>query len=421
MSRVLGLLSIVITACAAPAVSNERLAGSGKLPNGEEAEETGGNEEEQTSDPKPGTNETGGDPTAPPFDTKELDAFINAKLKATPGVPGVSIALVKGSKVVAARAYGLADRAKNAPMKTETILEVASISKTFTAVAIMQLAADKKIAIDTDISTYLGRTLRNPRATTTPITTKMLMTHTSSILGNDEALDSLFVDSADSTLPLGDLSRQFLEQGGRYYTAQSFSTSLPGSTWSYCNLCVGIVGHLVERASQKTLAAQTKEKIFTPLAMTSTTWHLADTDKARLVTPYSVNPQTGVAEAMPHFGIPDWPAGSLKMTASDLGRFAADLASGQSKILTKASLDEMLKVHLAAGPRNPDQGLAFMREMVLGKATWGHRGALPGIASLYSFRANEGMGFVILANADVEVAEATLDAIQEKAYELLSK
>jgi CubicO group peptidase (beta-lactamase class C family) len=407
------LLSSLLIACGGPAPPDERVAGKGKLP-----EEQRGEGEQREGPP---TNPSGGDPTAPAFDTKEIDAFVDGKLKATPGIPGISIALVKGGKVVAARAHGLADREANQPMKPETILEVASISKTITGVAMMQLVGEGKIGLDTDLSMYLGRTLRNPRFTSTAITPKMLATHTSSIVGNDEALDALFVNDADSTLPLEALPRQFLEQGGQYYSTQSFATTAPGTTWRYCNLCVGIVGHLVEKVSGTTLTARTKEKIFTPLGMTSTAWMLAETDKSRLVTPYSINPRTGQAERTPHFGLPDWPAGSLKMTATDLARFAAELSTGGAKLLPKTALDSMLKVHFTAGTRNPDQGLSFMRWSVGGKDVWGHDGALPGIASVFSFLPNEGLAVVVLANADTEVAEPTLLSIHEKAYAELAK
>ncbi len=415
----LALLPIVISACSGASLSNERIAGEGTLP---EETSSGATEREQRNEERgtPPSNESGGDPGAPAVDTKELDAFVEGQLEATPAIPGISLALVKGGKVVAARAYGLADRERNAPMKTDTILEVASISKTFTGVALMQLVAEGKVSLGADISTYLGRTIKNPRFAA-PITTKMLLTHTSSILGNDQALDSLFQPDADSPMPLSELSAQFLVQGGRYYTTQTYSTSAPGSQWAYCNVCLGVVGHLVERVAGTSLSAHTKEKIFTPLGMTSTSWLLADTDRARLVTPYSVDPRTGQAERVPHFGLPDWPAGSLKTTALDLARFAAELSSDGTKILPKTELDEMLKVHFAAGTRNPDQGLTFMKDKVAGREVWGHNGALPGIASVYSFVRSQGLGVVVLANTDVEVADPALRAIETKSYEVLSR
>jgi CubicO group peptidase (beta-lactamase class C family) len=366
----------------------------------------------------PDAKNPGEEPPGPPFDTKDLDAFVEQRLAAA-SIPGVSVALVKGGKVVAARAYGLADRETNRPMQADTILEVASISKTVTGVALLQLVAAGKVALDADISTYLERPIRNP-GFAQAITPKMLVTHTSSIRSDNESLGALFVENADSTLPLADLTREFLEPGGRHYAGSTFSGSAPGTAWDYCNVCIGLVGHIVERASGTSLQALTKKTIFAPLGMSSTAWTLAETDRARLVTPYAVNPSTQKAEATPHFGLPDWPAGSLKTTASDLAKFAAAMSTGGGSILPKAEVDEMLRVHFPGGGRTaPDQGLSFMRERAGGVDTWGHSGSLPGIASVMSFRANEGMAVVVLANTDVEVAEPTLLAIQDKAYELL--
>lgn len=102
------------------------------------------------------------------------------------GVPGVGAAVIKNGRLVYENTLGSRyidneNPQNNLPLTRDTKLRIASISKVFVAAAYMQLAEQGKIDLDADISRYLGFTLRNPNYPDTPITSKMLLSHTSSL------------------------------------------------------------------------------------------------------------------------------------------------------------------------------------------------------------------------------------------------
>lgn len=102
------------------------------------------------------------------------------------GVPGVGAAVIKNDRLVYEKTFGSRyidneNPQNNLPLTRDTKLRIASISKVFVAAAYMQLAEQGKIDLDADISRYLGFTLRNPNYPDTPITSKMLLSHTSSL------------------------------------------------------------------------------------------------------------------------------------------------------------------------------------------------------------------------------------------------
>lgn len=373
------------------------------------------------------TQPPGPDPSVAldPNDAKAFDAFVADKMTAGK-IPGITLAIVRSGKLAYAHAYGLADKEANKPMSTQSIIEIASISKTVTGLSLMQLEDAGKVALDEDVSKYLLKPLRNPRFPNDPITLRQLMTHTSSIESNDQVLDPLFAEGADSPTSLADLTAQYFYTGGRQYSINNFGTTKPGTTMSYCNICIALVGYVVERVSGKPFQTYTKENVFAPLGMTSTTWLLAETDKTRLATPYEINPRTGAQSPAPHLGLPDWPAGSLKTTASDYALYLAAISSGgaagDKRLLPKAKMDDMLRVQLPAAAAG--QGLVFYESNRNGATVWGHNGSLPGISSIMDFTPGTGNGVVVLTNTDWPESpnpEPALVTIETKALELAAK
>lgn len=346
-------------------------------------------------------------------DAKELDDYVASRMSAGK-VPGVTLAVFRSGKLAYAKGYGLANKATNKKMAPDTIINVASISKTITGVALMQLEAAGKVKLDDDVSKYTGVVIKNPRFPNDPITLRMLLTHTSSIVSNDAQLEQAYAADADASVTLAQVVQGSFTQGGRWYTPQIFGNTRPGTSFSYCNVCLATVGLVVERVSGVPFAKFTKDNIFTPLGMSSTTWLLADTDKSRLATPYS-GPQQ---RPEPQIGLPDWPAGSLKTTASDLAAFASAVAL--AKILAKPSVDQMLKPQAPSAPG--PWGLVFYETDYAGIRAWGHGGDLYGIGTVYGFTTSKADGAVALANADrSQTGPSPVDMIEEKAIAIATR
>ena len=133
-------------------------------------------------------------------------------------------------------------------MTADTVLNVASISKTFTNAAVLQLWEDGRIDLDDDVNRYLPFRLVHPRHPGTAITFRHLLTHTASI-GDGEAYDSSYA-CGDPAVSLGDWIEGYLVAGGKYYDAEeSFLDAEPGETYSYSNVGFGLLGFLVEHIS----------------------------------------------------------------------------------------------------------------------------------------------------------------------------
>jgi CubicO group peptidase (beta-lactamase class C family) len=109
-----------------------------------------------------------------------IDAWIERTREAY-HVPGVAVAIVRHGELLRARGYGWADLERRVPMTADTLLNVGSVSKTVTAIAVMQLWERGALRLDDDVNDYLPFAVRNPRHPDVPITARQLLAHRSSI------------------------------------------------------------------------------------------------------------------------------------------------------------------------------------------------------------------------------------------------
>lgn len=175
---------------------------------------------------------------------------------------GLSVRLIAGDTTVLEYQNGLAVIEDRIPVTDSTIFRIASISKTFTAIALMQLHESKQVDLEADVSEYLGWSLRNPEYPDTPITLNMLMNHRSSIRdgnGYGSFVSSMFNE------PLN-ISSLFLPDGA-YFTTDMFATHEPGAFFSYTNCSWGLIASVVEKVSGMTLEDYCITHIFKPMEM----------------------------------------------------------------------------------------------------------------------------------------------------------
>ena len=111
---------------------------------------------------------------------EKAEAAIQQLMQSTP-VVGLSVAVVKDNKIIYNHSFGYKDFENRLPLNNDHIFRIASISKSFTTTAILQLVAKKKISLDQDVSELVGFKIRNPKFPNTVITLKMLLSHRSSI------------------------------------------------------------------------------------------------------------------------------------------------------------------------------------------------------------------------------------------------
>jgi len=159
---------------------------------------------------------------------------------------------------------GKSDFTRNINSSVETKYRIASISKTITAIAIMQLVEQNLLDLDADISSILGYSVQNPNNPTIPITTRMLLSHTSTIV--DGTTYSSFLSATVNNNPIPNLS-EILTASGSFYTTGQFNNTVPGTYFNYSNINYVILGTIIEKVSNTRFDLYCKQNISTPLGI----------------------------------------------------------------------------------------------------------------------------------------------------------
>jgi CubicO group peptidase (beta-lactamase class C family) len=191
----------------------------------------------------------------------ERDAFIRERMAAS-YMPGVAACIIQDDRITWSGGYGWADVEKQVPMTPDTIMNIASVSKTITTTALMQLWEKKKFRLDDDVSDYLPFSIRNPRYPEISITFQHLLTHTSSITDSQTYEDNYSCENPSSLL---DWIAGYLIPNGAFFDAdENFLSQPPGGRFKYSNVAFGLVGLLVEFVSGDSFAAYCRKNIFKP-------------------------------------------------------------------------------------------------------------------------------------------------------------
>ena len=356
------------------------------------------------------------------------------ELARTKGV-GMACAIAGPGRVWWSDGFGLADVGHQRPMLADTLINVASVSKTVTATAVMQLWEQKRFDLQGDVARHLPFPLRNPHFPDVPITFEQLLTHRSSIRDNGPAYDRTYV-CGDSQVALGEWLKEYFTPGGVYWGEDNWHQWPPGTAnpppepQTYSNVGFGVLGYLVELLGRRPFPALCREGIFDPLGMRYTGWLLRDIDVTRHATPYLHVPDHMTAEEVAFYGplaapgrdlksvspgtlVPlrpygyaNYPDGSLRTSANELARFlAAYLAQGQaygSRLLEPSTLALMFSGnhfggHLCWGTRTLPDG----RSVIL------HSGADAGVSSVIAFESSSRVGVVCVRNFKVAKEDNT--------------
>ncbi len=248
-----------------------------------------------------------------------IDAAMQA-LIAKNEVAGAVTAVVTKDRVLDLETIGYADVAAKRPMSTDTVFWIASMTKPVTGVAVLMLQDEGKLSVADPVAKYLPEfaNLKTPSGKPANLTLTQILTHTS---GLGEASGP----AAQSARTLADLVPIWLAAPMQYE---------PGAQWKYTQSGINAAARIVEVVSGMTFDVFVQKRIFDPLGMKDTTFYPTDAQRARLVTAYAKNKDTGVLEAVPprpEFGPRDRPPqgnGGLYSTAPDYARFAQMLLSG---------------------------------------------------------------------------------------------
>lgn len=253
--------------------------------------------------------------------------------------PGGVVLVLRQGKVIARRAYGLANVELKVAMQPELRFRIASISKQVTAVAILQLVQAGAI----DLEAPIGRYLRNPPASWAPITVAQLLNHTSGLVSPGDVTPELKL--AITSAATGDELRKLLD-------AQPLH-STPGTQHSYNNWGYALLGQMIENLSGTPYCDYLRAKLLGPLGMTQTQCPAGRRPIAGVVSGYDRDDDRALAT--PHEPVskaPLVPAGGLVSNADDLARWSLALHGG--KLLSAEGYARLIAItHLPSGEDVP--------------------------------------------------------------------
>jgi D-alanyl-D-alanine carboxypeptidase len=315
-----------------------------------------------------------------------LDREITSDLQAR-GIPGLSIAVVHGHEMLWHRDYGMADLAQGHKVEPLTRFRLGSISKLFTAIAVVQLRDAGRLGLDDKVTQHLPW-FRLAGDAHPAITVRELLLHLSGL-----PADAPGVSWTDRVMPGRDQVIQGMPDVALAIPAESF--------WKYSNLGYVLLGFVVEAASGQSYADYVGAHILAPLGMTET---VVDPEPAtpHLAIGYGARGPDGVrgVRAFLPMGAMT-PAAGITSTAADMTKLAAwALDEEDGPVLSALSRREMLRSQADFSDFSGGQGLGW-EVRPAGKAVRiGHAGRGAGFAGKLEVEPASDLGVVVLTNAD---------------------
>src|SRR5215470_9339649 len=325
------------------------------------------------------------------LDSSDLGAFFDGIIPLQlerSDIAGASVLVMKDGNILLKKGYGYADeKAKKSVNPDTTIFRLASISKLFTWVSIMQLQEQGQLDIDTDVIRYLDFQIRP--AFDKPINLRNLMTHTG---GFEEESRDIIITNPKWAITL----RDFLVQN------QPRRLFPPGIVPAYSNYGVGLASYIVQRVSGEPFEQYVEQHIFLPLGMTHSTFYQPP-PKA-----LSALPSEGYREntEKPPVGFEIFNpvgAGGLSSTAADMGRFGMALLNGGEldghRILKPETLTAMWTPQFRANDQMPPQCMGFYQTWRNNLRWIGHEGDLIAFHSLFFVEPKEKLVLFVSYNS----------------------
>jgi D-alanyl-D-alanine carboxypeptidase len=307
-------------------------------------------------------------------------------------LPGLSIGIVYDQELIWAKGYGYAELAKKTPATPSTAYRIASLTKLFTATAILQLRDAGKLQLDDPVSKYVPWfRLKDDFGDSPVITLRHLLTHTS---GLPRELIGLYWD--DMVFPDHDKFVQMFQEA---------STILPRETeFKYSNVAFSVLGDVVANASGQPYPEYVKAHILTPLGMNGTEV-LPTKDMPTLATGYKFRKSGDARIPEPFIDLKGMVScGNIASTVEDLAKFLSLQfrvgPAGGTQVLKGSTLAEMQRVQWLDTTWQSGHGLGWHMSRVEDRVRITHTGYVNGHTSSISACVPQKFGVIVLANAD---------------------
>jgi CubicO group peptidase (beta-lactamase class C family) len=326
---------------------------------------------------------TGTDGATPEVVAADLADHVREILHRRPAV-GLAVGVIHHGRLAGFHGHGLADIASRVPITEDTVFRIGSVTKTMTAIAIMQLWEEGRVDLDAPATEYLrGFRLVPARPEWRPATVRDLLTHSAGVPDVRRAFDLLSagLTPADGRPPLLNVvfGRPLPSLADHYRDGLKIVVE-PGTTFAYTNHGFAALGQIVEDVSGLPLDRYLREHVFDPLGMVDTDLVRSTGVAARLATGYRFD-RRGPRPVPDR----DWigsASGGAYSSTRDMARYARALLGGGAneygRILQPTTLATMFEPHFQPLSRVPGMGLGFFRADVDGHRVVVHDGILPG-------------------------------------------
>lgn len=323
-----------------------------------------------------------------------LDEFraAAARIVEEAGLPGAGLALVRAGGIEWVGGIGVADRETGRPIDGDTLFRVGSVSKSFVAMALVQLYEDGQLDLDAPVASIVPEVrIDNPWEASEPVRVRHLLEHTAGF--DDMHFNEIYVLDGAPDRPLDEvLLRSPASRRVRWR---------PGARMAYSNPGYAVAGRVIEAVAGKPFETFITERIFTPLAMSASTFS-GDVDAPALAQGYDTRNGPPVVRRRIHLR----PAGALHSSPRELGLFVEMLLNwGELRggyVIDPEYLSNMEWPRTTAASKagvRAGYGLGIYSTIDLPYHVLGHQGGIDGFLSAYGFSPSRDVGFVVLLNS----------------------
>lgn len=317
-----------------------------------------------------------------------IDHIIDTTMRQN-NIPALSVAVVEEGKLVYAKGFGTLKRNSPEKVQANTVYQIGSDTKKFTAIIAKHLRAENKLDFSTSILEYLPQSLPDStKSKLKAINLELLLSHKAGIpyrAPSNERIDgkAMTVAYTEEHL-LNDLNNIKLR----------FE---PGSDFGYSNLGYAICGYICERASGLTYAKLVEQYIAKPLGMNQTSLRLTEHSKQHLAIPYEKDDRD--IESVPWTMGKLAPAGGIFSTATDMAKMMIEQMNAYRAFHTSGDMSSPMILTYEDQEEGGHYGLGLGKSVDEDGTRYGHGGDLDGYASGYVFSPAQNKGLILLTSS----------------------
>lgn len=332
------------------------------------------------------------------------DAYVRSKMQERP-IPGVAVAVIRGGRLLKLTAYGTASLEFGTPATIDTLFNVASVSKAFTAVGVLCLVQDRRLALDDPVGRHLPDLPVNWRT----VTVRQLLNHTSGLPVIDA--DAFSTRTLAQTIPAAlDLlgPRPFL--------------SAPGTKWTYNQTNYMLLGMLIEKLTSRAFAEFCRTRLFEPFGLKTPVFgdsRAVVRNRATVYTRFrfdSIPPKRIEHSEVLDYSMPDFmhPAAGLNISIKDFAQWL--LALEQNRIVSRRLLEALWEparyidgaLYEGPPPRRESYGLGWVLKTHAEHPSVGGTGGLRAAFALYP---RDNLSVIVLTNFQGAGPEALVEDV----------